>query len=303
MRLAVPILILLVFSGCRTHLVLRDRTLETAATLVDLNYQQVIDNVARFVSNPAVLPSVAVVNGGNVLVSDQGSLGGAGTYSPTITALDQIGGFPIFNLFVNPSVSRNVTENWAMVPVTDIEKVRRLRCAFQLLVGGVECSECDDCLKTLEGFIPVEPEKLSCSIPMGWFCVGKKADVPKEACYVGHYCETYVWVMPEGVDGLSRFTMTIMQLSTSELDDSPTKTIVKKYNAEGKLEGTEVTTEEPDEDAADRGSFKETGLHLREVNPAVRQKHHGPTGLTPKQTAITPKQARKRPGIPSSPSP
>ena len=271
--------------------------------MADLNYQQVLYNVARFVCNSATLPSVAVVNSGSVLVSDQGSFGGAGTYSPTITALQQIGGFPILNLFLNPNVSHNVTENWTMAPVTDIDKVRRLRCAFQLLVSGVECSECDDCLKTLEDFIPTEPEKLGCAIPMGWFCVGGKSDVTKEACFVGHYCETYVWVMPDGVDGMSRFTMTVMQLSTSVRDDYPTKTIVKKYNAEGELEGTEITTEEPDEDAAKSGDLKESGLHLRDANPAIKRKHLSTGGVTPKQTAVTPKQARKRPGIQTLPMP
>jgi hypothetical protein len=56
LALAVPAL------GCRTHLSLRDNTLLTTETLTDLNYQQVLDNLARFVANPGTMPSLAIVN-------------------------------------------------------------------------------------------------------------------------------------------------------------------------------------------------------------------------------------------------
>ena len=44
-------------SGCRTHLSLRDNTVRATGTLADLNYQQVLDNLARFHDNPAAMPS------------------------------------------------------------------------------------------------------------------------------------------------------------------------------------------------------------------------------------------------------
>jgi len=62
---------------CHTHHALRQNTLSTTATLGDLNCQQVLDNVARFVAQPDALPSLAVVNNGSVLVTDQSSLAGA----------------------------------------------------------------------------------------------------------------------------------------------------------------------------------------------------------------------------------
>src|SRR5262245_21847160 len=45
-------------SGCHTHQSLRQNTLFTMATLADLNCQQVLDNVARFVAHPDALPSL-----------------------------------------------------------------------------------------------------------------------------------------------------------------------------------------------------------------------------------------------------
>ncbi len=40
--------LLAAIAGCRTHLSLRDNTVLTTETLTDLNYQQVLDNLARF---------------------------------------------------------------------------------------------------------------------------------------------------------------------------------------------------------------------------------------------------------------
>ena len=56
-RVAWLALAMLVLSatGCRTHLSLRDNTVRTADTLTDLNYQQVLDNLARFHDNPGAM--------------------------------------------------------------------------------------------------------------------------------------------------------------------------------------------------------------------------------------------------------
>ena len=293
MRLWITICLMLVgASGCQTHVVLRDNTLQTAATIADLNYQQVLDNVARFVKSPSALPSLAVINNGSVTVADQSSLGGTGTYSPTIKAVDQIGGFPIFNMILNPNVTRGLTENWTLVPVTDIGKTRRLRCAFQVLVcGGNPLNEYGDCLKPLQEFFSTDPEKLACAIPCGWYGRGCEADVPKDACFVGNYHETYVWVMPAGMEGLSLFTLTILQLATTEPAEH-TKTVLRKYDAKNELEGTEITTIEPDD---------ESDLPKTIDSPDVDLSSSAPERLLPQKSkgnmSLTPKQLRKRPGF------
>jgi hypothetical protein len=57
-----------------------------------------------------------------------------------------------------------------------------------------------------------------------WFCTGSKHDVPKNACYVGHYdgCgrDVYVWIYPENLKKLSDFTITIQTLAPIEKQDS-----------------------------------------------------------------------------------
>jgi hypothetical protein len=54
-------------------------------------------------------------------------------------------------------------------------------------------------------------------IATGWFGIGKKKDVPKHACRVGHYCGTYVYVLPGHESDLARLTYVIMHLVSLDL--------------------------------------------------------------------------------------
>src|SRR5262249_22006157 len=159
------------------------------------------------------------------------------------------------------------TENWSTTPITDADNLRRMRCAFQLLIGR-ESSECDRCKARLEGFFEGGTETFECMLPRGWYEVGYEDDVPCNACFVGSYCDTYVWVTPEGLDGLTRFTITVLDIATGEIH-APQRSVVKKYKGDpkdGVLETTEITTTETDEEKLkNKGEF-----HLdrtRQPNP------------------------------------
>ena len=62
-RAALLIGLLPILSGC-THIALRKDTVRTTNTLADLQFQQVLDNVARFHCNPDTVPSFAVTTAG-----------------------------------------------------------------------------------------------------------------------------------------------------------------------------------------------------------------------------------------------
>jgi hypothetical protein len=239
--------------GCQTQHSLRDNTVKTTATLTDLNYRQVLDNVAMFVAHPGSMPSVAIVNSGTVTVSDQKTLNASATYNPTLTFHQQGGGaLPILSLLLNPSCSRSLTENWSLVPVTDVDNLRRIRCAFQILVlNGGQSSDCYDCQGLLDRFYLGESDRIDCWIPQGWYRTGCEKDVPKDACYVGHYCDTYVWVLGDSVEGLARFTMTIIDLATGK-PHAPMQTVVRTYKSDGSLDNTQVTTTELDRKALEK---------------------------------------------------
>jgi hypothetical protein len=238
-------------SGCATHRALQYHTVAANLTVSDMYHQQVLDNLARFLTNPASMPSFSVVTGGTVNISDQKGANVSPTYSPTLTRAMQGGGaLPILSILFGASTQRSLTENWSTTPITDSDNLRRLRCAFQLAVG-TETSECDQCKERLKGFFVGGTESFECMLPTNWYQFGREEDVPPDACFVGHYCNTYVWVTPDGVDGLTRFTITILDIATGEIH-APQRQVVKKYKGEPTpehLESTEVTSSETDVEA------------------------------------------------------
>src|SRR5207237_10032662 len=129
MRCAVLSIVLICnLGGCATHKALRNDTVRTTNTLADLQFQQVLDNVARFHCNPDTVPSFAVTTAGTVSVNDQTSAGVSPTYSPTLTFAQQGGGaLPILSLLFPCSTQRAVTENWSLLPITDADNLRRAR--------------------------------------------------------------------------------------------------------------------------------------------------------------------------------
>jgi hypothetical protein len=255
MRRAVLLLgFLCAVSGCcGTQLALRKDTVKTTDTLTELQFQQVLDNVARFHCNPDTVPSFAVATAGIVSVLDTSGAGVSPTYSPTLTFQQQGGGaLPILSLLFPLSVSRAVTDNWSLTPITDADNLRRLRCAYRLLVLGKATPNYEYCTKQMKEFFAGEEADLADYYPpRGWYGVAGKKDVPKDACYVGCHCGTYVWVMPEGMNGLATFTMGALDLATGKMR-TPQQTVVRKYKGEPKpqnLVETQVTTTEDDEAA------------------------------------------------------
>jgi len=66
-------------------------------------------------------------------------------------------------------------------------------------------------------------------LPVGWFHVGPKKDVPKNACYVARCHGACVWVTPDGLEGLTRLTLIVMDIATIDPDPAPTKTVETYY--------------------------------------------------------------------------
>lgn len=48
--------------------------------------------------------------------------------------------------------------------------------------------------------------------PPGWYHLGCKKDVPKDACYVGRYGDRYAWVTSDGIPQLARLTVTVLNV-------------------------------------------------------------------------------------------
>jgi len=60
-------------------------------------------------------------------------------------------------------------------------------------------------------------------IPVGWFAIGCKKDVPKNACYVGQFRDRYAWVMPGDVHNLAKFTLAVLTITKLESGEAGSK--------------------------------------------------------------------------------
>ena len=252
-----PLPVLFALLGCLTgctHISLRNNTGHSTATLMDIHFKQVLDNVARFYDNPDTIPSFAVVTAGTVAVGDQAGVGVSATYSPTLSSAQQGGGaLPILSLLFPFNGSRSLNENWSLTPVTDTDNLRRLRCAYRLLLQDKNTPNCAFCEQQMREFFAGEEANLADTFPPhGWFNVGTKHSVvdPK-ACYVGRHGDTFVWVTAAGMNGLAVFAMGALDLATGKLH-TPQQTVVRKYKGAPTPENlveTQVTSTQDDEEA------------------------------------------------------
>jgi hypothetical protein len=169
--------------GCMNQQ-LRFSANRTIKTLPDLQYQQVVDNLAMIAANPDFLPYLAVAGQGSVQVTDNRS-SSLGLKIPLVpqTPEDLILG-----------ASRNVTGTWSLGTITSPEKIRDMQTLYREAVRG-----------SLRG----EPAS-------SWLQIGRGRDVPTKACYVGRHGGVRVWIMPDGIEGLSALTLAILDVATHD---------------------------------------------------------------------------------------
>jgi hypothetical protein len=250
-------------TGCTTGR-LRQRTVNQGGSLPELQYQQVLDNLAQFAANPSALPWHVNLREGTTQITDSISGGAAIDLGPPVTWFPQLLG------------SRTAVAQWGMSPVIDATELRLLRIAYRRAHGVQEmptpefldelAHELKDQFasnsdlrdeselfyefqgrtsrssKELDAHVVNTNDDAVCvdgemtrdrsplarnvcrkvklvqnelaSIQPGWFHVGRKRDVPKDACYVGSCGSAFVWVGPEGRDQLTEFTLTVLKITS-----------------------------------------------------------------------------------------
>jgi len=73
-----------------------------------------------------------------------------------------------------------------------------------------------------------------CTIPCGWFGVGRKKDVPRDCRhYSGHYHHTYVWVLPQYRHHLSNLILTVLDYAIKDAPETRNKEVVLYVNQAG----------------------------------------------------------------------
>jgi hypothetical protein len=172
-------------------------------------------------ADPGTLPSYAILIDGTPRVQDVGTLN-------SVTAWTRAVGFAMQTLAV--SVARSPQEQWTLDPVADYSRLEALRCACNWVVRGPG-EGCDHCQSLL-----ADPEKdLSPGshfgvlarlerLPKGWLHVGRLDEVPLSACYKAHCGTTWVWVTPDGMEGLNDFILVFHDIATIDIDSGATVT-------------------------------------------------------------------------------
>jgi hypothetical protein len=127
MRLARVILAvaLVCATGCTTGR-LRQRTINQGSTLPELQYQQVLNNLALFAANPASLPWHVNLREGTTQITDSVTAGSLVDLGPPAVTQPQIFG------------SRTAVAQWGMSPVIDATELRLLRIAYRRAHGLAE---------------------------------------------------------------------------------------------------------------------------------------------------------------------
>jgi hypothetical protein len=228
-------------TGC-TSIQLRHSTVAQSTTLGDIYTKQVMNNIALFIANPDALPFFAYPNQGTTAIQDFGALGGPGYTSAN---------FVTTPLALN--LSRQATENWVLVPISDPAKLALMRCAYRQALSScipmvpAGMSLCPNCTELRREFYgPGNSETgdrvnadLPCLDSACWLSWGCKHMVPKDcdAHYVGAYHHLYVWVPPAGRDMLTRLTLTILDYAVNDPRqfERRTKTVEMYVNEDGSI--------------------------------------------------------------------
>lgn len=189
-------------AGCAQHRI-ACHSPKHAATLTEIEEQQVLDNIAMFVSNVGSTPYFALPNGGGTLTNQSATVGGGLIWTPT-TLLSESG---------NLSGTGGLTINWTFKPIVEPERLNLMKCVYWHVTQKCPVDDCNDCQTKLSNFFGTD--FACCDVPSGWFTVSNKK--PKRddcSCKVGHHCGTYICVNQRHWHYLSQVTVSILDIAT-----------------------------------------------------------------------------------------
>jgi hypothetical protein len=193
-------------AGCNSSQ-LRFTTLKLSQTVPNLQQEQVLDNLARIASDSGSLPYYTVISTGTTNIADSGS-GGLSSLSLQHRFFPQA--------ILNATASRTVTGNWTLNTMVSPDRLRAMRAAYQIALGIGPVDPVD--LKKLQGF---EDGQGLPAISRDWLCVGTKHDIPKEARFVAHRGDVYVWVKPDQSKLFADFALLILNIATVTPSSGP----------------------------------------------------------------------------------
>jgi hypothetical protein len=244
MKRLVPLVVVIsqLLMGC-TDSQLRKNVVRQSLSVTEIAEQQVLDNLAMFVCSPNSLPSFAFPNQAGLFVTDTGNFGLTPTWQRFAQSSSPLNGLFLFNsLGLSLTGQRQAQDAFTLTPINDPRKLELMRCAYQRAVAscgiGTVSQKCPDCQPIFNKFYTGDPNGDILDHAHGtttseclkdrpcWFQYGSKKCVPKKCARVGHYCDVYVWVGPEGEDDLTKLTLMILDYAFNSPPVSLSKQVV-----------------------------------------------------------------------------
>jgi hypothetical protein len=196
-------------AGC-TMTSLERHTVAQTDSAIEVRYREAIDNLAMVADNWSALPSYATIYSGSATVQDTGQI----VLNSTVPY------YSVGSDVVNPSFQRQITQLWTLDPLLDPERMEAIRAACQWAIGGPDRVYKDSMsLLIRPEQAPAGPDRHFgvaddlARLPAGWLKVGRHRDIPKCAVYKAHRRDTWVWVTPEGMQGLADFTLILQRIA------------------------------------------------------------------------------------------
>jgi hypothetical protein len=209
-------------TGCLMQSLER-HSLVQAGSVVDMRYREVIDNLALVANNPGSLPAYSTIFSGSAQVTDTGQVS-------STTLWQRVRGTAVQDGFAsevgNPQVSRTLLQNWTLDPIVVPEKIEAMRCACRWALYGSEHTGDTRGLLASPDQAPGPGRHFGVAdrlarLPVGWLHVDHCKSMPLGACYKAHCGNVWVWVMPDGMQGLAEFALVLQDIARV-LSSSPT---------------------------------------------------------------------------------
>jgi hypothetical protein len=202
--------LLMLLTGCQ-HIQLRHHTERQASTLTELNYHIVLDNLAMLHCNSDLMPFYLYPNAGITNVQLTG-MSNAGMNWDLLSAAGKPTNWFLDKVTYTPLQATDLTvEQWGTQPTSNPEELMLMRCVY-LQALGCPCHDAE-CPERLAAFFSHDPDILS-NVQPGWLHTGPHP--PRSAVFVGHYGHNYAWVTEDGVNGLTKLTLAILDIATAQ---------------------------------------------------------------------------------------
>jgi len=219
MRLLFLPLMLICCLGC-TNVQLTNKTLHHAESAEDVRYKEVLENLAMVADNPANLPSYSSIYAGVTDLTDSFGI----TNDNFLTNNRPKAQLTSYSGDIDVLASRVIKQNWNLDPVVIPEKLRAMQSACKWALFGPDSISPEN-RSMLMKYNPTYPRGYYLAVdadlfqlPQCWLHKGSKRDVPRNARYQASCNDTCVWVMPEGIGGLSQFTLIMQDIARLYVD-------------------------------------------------------------------------------------